>query len=121
MTIDIQGIPPRGALRARIVREMEEILGRLRVGKVPARVTFEDENGPKGGPDIRCTLAVRMPRRAEVVVERVAETPRLAFDAAFASLKRQIERRRGGGRTKARRPKKYYVAKRLLEGGLGAA
>jgi ribosome-associated translation inhibitor RaiA len=115
--IDIQGISPRDPLHDRVLAQLGEVLSPIRTGKVPAKVTFEDENGPKGGPDIRCTITVRLPRRAEIVVEDLAETPRLAFDGAFESLRRQVVQRRDERRDVARRPKKYYVAKRLLEGG----
>jgi ribosome-associated translation inhibitor RaiA len=47
-------------------------------------------------------------------VERTAETPRLAFDAAFAVLERQLEQYRERDRDSKRHPKKYFAARRLL-------
>jgi len=38
------------------------------------------------------------------------------FDASFKSLERQLERYRERDRDSRRHPKKYYVAKRLLQG-----
>lgn len=83
-----------------------------------AQATFFDENGPKGGPAIRCALTVRLPYRPTVRVENVAETARLAFDGALAVLERQLERYRERDRDNRRRPKKYFVAKRLLMAGV---
>lgn len=119
--IDVQGIPPRNPLHEHVREQLDEVLARVRSGKVPVKVTFDDENGPKGGPDIRCTITVRIPRRAEIVVTHLADTARLAFDGAFDSVRRQVERRREERRDRARRPKKYYAAKRLLEGGTSGA
>jgi ribosome-associated translation inhibitor RaiA len=115
--IDVQGIPTRNRLHGYVQEQLARVLARTRAGKVPARVVFGDENGPKGGRDTRCTVTVRVPRRAEIVVEHVAESPRLAFDGAFDSVRRQVDRRRDERRDQARRPKKYYAARRLLEGG----
>jgi ribosome-associated translation inhibitor RaiA len=119
--IDVQGIPARDPLHDHVEAQLAEVLVRVRPGKVPAKVTFEDENGPKGGPDIRCTVTVRMPRRAEIIGEHVAPTARLAFDGAFESIRRQVGRRKAQRIDRARRPKKYYAAKRLMEGGTSAA
>jgi len=119
--IDVQGIPTRDRLHGYVRDQLAEVLARVRSGKVPVKVMFEDVNGPKGGPDIRCTITVRIPRRAEIVVGQVAETARLAFDGAFDGVRRQVERRRQERRTLARRPKKYYAARRLLEGGASGA
>jgi hypothetical protein len=47
-------------------------------------------------------------------VEKVAETPRRAFDAALAVLRRELEQHREGQRDRQRHPKKYFAAKRLL-------
>lgn len=80
-----------------------------------AQVAFFDDDGPKGGRAVRCGLTVRVPYRPAVRVEHTAETPRLAFDASFKSLERQLERYREMDRDRRRYPKKYFAAKRLLE------
>lgn len=118
MTIDIQGLPTRSALRARIEKQMNEALSPLHVKPVAGKVTFFDENGPKGGVAIRCALTVRVPYRPVMRVEHVADTPRRAFDAGFATLERQLKKYRERRAVLRRRPKKYYVAKRLLTEGL---
>lgn len=74
---------------------------------------FVDDNGPKGG-GIRCALTLRLPYRPALRVEQTAMTARLAFDGAIATLERQLERHGERQRERRRRPKKYYVAKRLL-------
>lgn len=113
--IEISGIRDSG-LRAAISKRVGDALKPLQVKPLAAQVTFFDDNGPKGGRAVRCALTVRVPYRPTVRVEHTAVTPRLAFDATFKSLERQLERYRERDRESRRRPKKYYVAKRLLEG-----
>ncbi|PWU24350.1 MAG: hypothetical protein C5B48_06870 [Candidatus Rokuibacteriota bacterium] len=81
-----------------------------------AQAAFFDDNGPKGGRGMRCALTVRVPYRPAVRVEHTAETARLAFDLSFKSLERQLARYRELDRDRRRYPKKYFAAKRLLEG-----
>jgi hypothetical protein len=47
-------------------------------------------------------------------VEKVAETPWLAFHASLAVLQRDLEQYRERQRDQQRHPKKYFAAKRLL-------
>jgi hypothetical protein len=82
--------------------------------RAPTFVTFFDENGPKGGPAIRCALTVRVPYRPHVRAEDTAATSRVAFDGGLAKLGRELERYRDRDRESKRRPKKYFAAKRLL-------
>ena len=117
-TIAIRGISQSTALHGRVAARMTVALESLHVAPVSARVTFFDDNGPKGGRGMRCALTVRVPYRPLIRVEQVALTLRLAFDGAFAALERQLERYRQRDRDIKRRPKKYFVAKRLLTGGL---
>ena len=120
MTLALRGIEISGirdsALRAMISKREGDALKPLQVTPLAAQVTFFDDNGPKGGRAIRCALTVRVPYRPTVRVEHTAVTPRLAFDATFKSFERQLERYREKDRDSRRHPKKYYVAKRLLEG-----
>ena len=119
--IEIRGLSGDPAFRSRAVKRLTAALAPLRVKQVVAQGTFFDENGPKGGVAIRCALTVRLPYRPTVRAEHTAETGRLAFDGAFATLERQLARYREIGRESQRRPKKYYLAKRLLMAGLGSA
>jgi ribosome-associated translation inhibitor RaiA len=114
MIIDIQGVKGDRVLRARVVKRVGSVLEMLKVTPVRAKVTFFDDNGPKGGRAIRCAVDVRLPRRPAVHVEHVETTKRLAFDGVAAALERQLERRRERERESRRHPKKYFVAKRLL-------
>jgi ribosome-associated translation inhibitor RaiA len=103
------------ALRCRATAAIRRALARLMVRPITAHVTFVDDNGPKGGRAAPCALTVRLPHRPHIRVEKVAETPRLAFDAALAVLRRDLEQYRERQRDQQRHPKKYCVAKRLRE------
>ena len=118
MVIDIQGVEKDTALRARVAKVVGAALEHIKLAPVRAKVRFFDDNGPKGGLGMRCAIDVRLPYRPATRVEQVAQTTRLAFDGAFAALERKVERYRERDRDIKRRPKKYFVAKRLLAGGL---
>ena len=113
MIIDIRGIPTDGALRERMAARLAAALARVAPKPGGARVTFIDENGPKGGVAIRCALTVRMPFRPTVRVEDMGVTPRQAFDGALAVLDRQLAPTVEQARNARRHPKKYYAAKRV--------
>ena len=85
-------------------------------GIEPSRVTVEfvDQNGPKGGPAVRCAANVTLARHPALHVEAIDTTSRRAFDAVLESLDRRLSRFVGRLRDRARRPKKYFAAKRLL-------
>jgi ribosome-associated translation inhibitor RaiA len=99
--------------REHVIARLDQALSRLPLHPVAARVRFSDVNGPKGGPDIRCALLVELPGRPPIRVEREAITPRLAFDATYERLVRQLERSRERWQDERRHPKKYYAASRL--------
>jgi hypothetical protein len=111
--IMVEGIH-EGALTGHIYTRLSETLARIAPPPSVAKVIFADENGPKGGVDTRCTIVFHVPRRRDLSVTEVAKTSELAFDAAHAALAmdvtRESERRRG----LVRRPKKYFLAKKLL-------
>ena len=102
------------ATRARVMAGLKAALASLVVEPTVARATVTDENGPKGGPAIRCALEVKQPRRPAVHVETVATTEQLAFESALAKLERAVARRREIARDAKRRPKKYFAAARVL-------
>jgi hypothetical protein len=79
-------------------------------------VAFVDQNGPKGGPAVRCAADVTLARHPAFHIECLDTTPRRAFDAVLEDLDRQLLRFVGRLRDRARRPKKYFAAKRLLAG-----
>ncbi len=114
MPIEISGLAIDRALRARVTGQLTQALRGVHGTPVQVQVIFSDENGPKGGRDIRCALTIRMPRRRAMHVEHLAETARLAFDTAMDGLARRLVELVDRGRALRRRPKKYFVAKRLL-------
>src|SRR5713101_344320 len=116
MRIDILGTERDQMLRARVGKLVAEALETLKVAPIRARVTFFDDDGPKGGLALRCAVDLRVPYRPAIHIEHVAATPRLAFDGVMAALERHRER----ARENRRHPKKYFVAKRLLTEGSDA-
>jgi len=114
--VRISGIERDAALRARVDKLMTGAVERITVRPVRSQAVFFDDNGPKGGRAMRCALTVRLPYRPSIRVERSAETPRLAFDAAFTILERQLERYRERDRDSKRHPKKYFAARRAVTG-----
>ncbi len=113
--VEVRGIPADQALYRRAVKQIHTALKPLAVEPVTAQVNFFDENGPKGGVAIRCAFTIRLPYRPAVRVEHMAGTPRLAFDGGLAKLERQLEEYRERHRESQRYPKKYFVARQLLE------
>ena len=120
MAIEIRGVPTDRALRAHVTARLTPSLAHVATKPIAAQVTFFDENGPKGGPAMRCAVTVRLPYRPHVHVEDTAETLRTAFDGAFAKLERELERYRDRDRESKRHPKKYYTAKRLMSPEAGS-
>jgi hypothetical protein len=114
MTIEIEGLHPRSSLRRLITKKLAGALARLGVRPTAVKVKFNNDNGPKGGVAIRCGITVELPRHGAQHIEHRAETERVAFDGAHEALDRRIERERGRAVVSRRRPKKYYLAKRLL-------
>lgn len=114
MTKIIEGTSRSPSLRGIVETRLEGLARRHRVKPISVRVGFVDENGPKGGVDIRCALSLDLPRRPTLHVNEFGINRRAAFDAAFDALERRMAREVEQGRERRRRPKKYYVAKRLL-------
>ena len=111
--IIIEGIHD-AALATRVYRRISDTVERVYPPPTRAKVIFADENGPKGGVGIRCTILSDMPRRREVSVTELGDTTELAWDAAYEAFDGSITRDRGRRRDLVRRPKKYFLAKRLL-------
>jgi ribosome-associated translation inhibitor RaiA len=112
MTLVMEGIALDDPLRPFIQEKLTAAITRGRLRPTAARVGFTDENGPKGGVDIRCALTVEVPRRSTLHANGLAETPRLAFDTALAALEQELTRALQRRRDIARRPKKYFTASR---------
>jgi ribosome-associated translation inhibitor RaiA len=116
LEIEIVGVGGNRALGSLARRRVAATLARLAVRPVKVQVAFVDDDGPKGGPAVRCAVTVRLPYRPSVRVEDSALTARTAFDGAFAALERRLDRYVERDREGRRRPKKYYAARRLLTG-----
>lgn len=114
MEIQINGNVGRPIPRAHVGARLRRVLSRLPVNPVTAHVTFTDVNGPKGGNDIRCAVLIELPRQPSIRVERLASTPRLAFDASYDRVVRQLEEYRERRQNSRRHPRKQYAARRLL-------
>ena len=106
MTIVVDGIGHDPEFRSLVEAKLKEALESHGVTPLSARVGFADENGLKGGVDSRCTIVIDVPRWPAVAVHHVAESSRLAFDQALASLAEQVQRRVDRARDSRRRPKK---------------
>jgi len=114
MDIEIRGLGNDAAVARRAQRALIAALRGLTVKPATAIAAFVDDDGPKGGPAIRCTLTVRLPFRPSLRAEHADLTRGAAFDGALERLERQLGRYRGRLRESHRRPKKYYAARRLL-------
>lgn len=113
-TVSVNGSARYRSLSGWLTRQLVAALDALRTRPISVRAAFVDDHGPKGSVAARCGLTVRLPHRPPLHVEHTAETPRRAFDGALSALERGIGRDRQRARDRRRRPKKYYVAKRLL-------
>jgi hypothetical protein len=113
MRLEIRGIPVGAALRTRVAAKLTGAVAAL-PPPVTIRATFFDDNGPKGGRAMRCALTVRRPYAPDVRVEHTAASARRAFDESLAILHRELGEERDRVRESRRRPKKYYLARRLL-------
>ena len=113
IAIVVEGVRS-SALASHVRTKIAQALGRVDPPPTAAKVIFADENGPKGGPGIRCTIVHDMPRRRDFSVTEFAPSEEIAFDAAFEALETSVSRDRERRRELVRRPKKYFLAKRLL-------
>ena len=111
--IDIDGALS-SASSARVRERLRRVLGRRDAGEGTVRVVFTDENGPRGGVDCRCAVTVRFPRRRALHVEHTASSERLAIAGVMETVARRLDEELDRRRTAARRPKKYYAARRAL-------
>jgi len=84
--------------RHRIQRRIEFALGRFATRIQRVTVRLEDENGPRGGLDLACRVAVKLKPEGELHVldrdeEERAVTDR-ALDRAARAVARYLERQR---------------------------
>ncbi|HTO11505.1 MAG TPA: hypothetical protein VMQ51_08025 [Candidatus Binatia bacterium] len=111
--LEIRGVSRREAAALRADARIARALAALAPGAGRALVVLSDDNGPKGGPAVRCAVTVSVPRRGGVHVETRALSARLALAGALDRLRRRLVRTASTARAARRRPKKYYVARTL--------
>jgi ribosome-associated translation inhibitor RaiA len=117
--VEVLGLSVSSATRRAAIARLAAAMATLPERASSMRLSFTDENGPKGGAAVRCALTVTLAGWGRLHVEDRATTPRLALDGALDRLQRRLARRRGIERDSSRRPKKYYAAARELEGAAG--
>lgn len=107
MQILFQSRDPQGAeFREQVERRVRFVTRRLD-GLVPrVKVQLSDVNGPRGGVDKRCQLALQTETAGTVVVTSTARNWRLAVDQALGRagrvLRQLVQRQRAQGRPRAR-------------------
>ena len=114
-TVEVLGLPRAATGRLDPATRVAAALAAMPERASSARVSFTDENGPKGGIAVRCAVTVALAGWGRVHVEHQATTPALALVGALARLQRRLDRRREIDRESRRRPKKYYAAARARE------
>lgn len=94
MLLSIHGknIPVTAPLRAHVERKLRFALDRVEHRIQTVRVRFEDINGPRGGPDKRCTIHIRGERGWSIRTEHTAPDTLAALAAATDRLERMIGR-----------------------------
>ncbi len=78
-----------GHSRDQIERRVRFAFDRFRDRIRHVEVVVDDENGPRGGPDKRCSLHVKMERWDDVHTSALAEDP---IQAAALSVDRALRR-----------------------------
>lgn len=97
--------PEAALMRDAVERRVRFAFRRLNALVPRAEIKLDDINGPRGGPDKRCQIALRTDGAGAVVVSSVAKDWRCALDEALASAARHLLRtwRRNSTHPKQRR------------------
>jgi ribosome-associated translation inhibitor RaiA len=92
LPIAVSGALTSARSREHVTRQLERALGRF--GQRIERITVRcrDVNGLRGGVDQACRIEVALRGLPRIVVEKIAETPRAAFDLAAPAAKRALRR-----------------------------
>lgn len=105
MNLRTKGILPTRNLREHVERHVRFALGRFRRRVRDVKVQLVDENGPRGGEDVRCKIRARLEPRGELVVEGLKDDPyaavALASDRIETRLYRHVDRLRARKRRQA--------------------
>ena len=96
--------PQAAPLRDLALDRLQFVMRRLRMLVAHARLRLSDVNGPRGGVDKHCQVALKTNTGATVVITAASHDWRVAIDEALARaaqvLRRQLQRSRParGGR-----------------------
>ncbi len=97
MRIDVRGnVELSAALTQYTERRLQAALGRFSRRLPVITVRLIDENGPKGGVDKRCHVAVSMPPTSEMVIEEKHTDLYTAIDFAADRAARAVTRAKRG-------------------------
>jgi ribosomal subunit interface protein len=115
MQVDIQSrnFPLTNALRSYVERRLCFDLMRYQPAMSRLQVRLSDVNGPRGGPDKRCQVWVRLIAQPDVVVEDTEADLYNAVDRALGRAARAVSRRVSRGR----RFERYSRAGAAFDGG----
>jgi ribosomal subunit interface protein len=106
--IKSQGFEMTPALRNYTLQRLQSSLGRIRDRARHVSVHLSDENGPRGGVDKRCLVAIHIAGGAPVVIEDTREDMYNAIDRvskrAMNSLMRRLSRTHARRGRPSRRP-----------------
>jgi ribosome-associated translation inhibitor RaiA len=90
-------------LREHVIQKLRGILGRLEQRAHAVWVFLEDVNGPRGGPDKRCTIHLSGLGRPAAIVGATGECLFEVVNGAVDQLWRILERRSPRRRSRIRR------------------
>jgi putative sigma-54 modulation protein len=93
MTLRTVGVELSDRLRGYVERRLMFALGRFGRRVTTVSVWINDENGPKGGVDKKCTIAARLKGAGVVRVEEIGAELCPVVDCAAGRLDRAVSRR----------------------------
>lgn len=107
MHIDIQsqGFTLTPALRAHTERRMRFALGATRPEVLRVAVRLSDDNGPRGGEDMRCRVRIAIAGVPDVVIEDAESDLYIAIDRAADRAGRTLVRRLARRSEQSRSPR----------------
>jgi hypothetical protein len=75
-----------------VLRQLQYFLGRYRAVTMGVRVRFSDVNGPKGGFDKQCVVALKLRHIGEIIIKGEGVNYLEVFKASFERLVRSVRR-----------------------------
>ncbi len=92
LNVRCRGVGEAAEIREHVRRRLGFALARFEGRLTSADVVVTDENGPKGGPAIRCDISVRGDRGGEIRASDGAADPLEAVDMAAGRIARAVAR-----------------------------